>query len=67
MCSLKAARSSTVDIQVCSFPSGNHEKQDTGVSHIKMRKINFLPQKTERIGVENCRLFLINKALMDYP
>lgn len=47
MCFLKAAHSSTVDIQVCSFPSGNGEKQDTGVSHIKMRKIKFLPQKTE--------------------
>lgn len=67
MCFLKAAHSSTVDIQVCSFPSGNGEKQDTGVSHINMRKIKFLPQKTERIGVENYHLFLINIAFMDYP
>lgn len=66
MCFLKAAHFSTIRIQVCLFPAGNDEKQDTGVSHIKIRKINFLLQKTVLIDVENYHLLLINKALMDY-
>ena len=50
MCSLKAAHFFAVGFQACLFTSGDHENQDTGVLHFKMRKINFLPQKTEQIG-----------------
>lgn len=60
----KAAHSSTVGVH--SLPR-TMKKQDPGVSHIKMRKINFFPQKTKLIGVENYHLLLVNKALMDYP
>lgn len=67
MCFLKAAHFSTVHIQVCLYPGGNDEKQDIAVSHIKIRKINFISQKTVLIEVENYHLPLINTALMDYP
>lgn len=67
MCFLKSAHFSTVHSQVSLFPGGNDEKQDTGVSHIKIWKINFFSQKTVLIEVENYHLPLINKALMDYP
>ena len=50
MCSLKAAHFFAAGFQASLFPSGDHENQDTGVLHFKMRKINFLPQKTEQIG-----------------
>lgn len=62
MCSLKVAHFCTFGIQVCLLPARDHENQDTGFSHIKMRKTNFPPQKTELIEVENYLDSLLIKA-----